>query len=118
MTSTTHIAGPRIEACGRIIQRCSLCGEKLCDSKNVAMPLEKCTACDGTGGYQPAYVSGGEIVGPDVCPDCGGTGDKPPVFATWEVGRLVRVTPGQPTSFILLDDTCKLPDDSCIDLVE
>jgi len=78
MTSTTHIAGPRIEACGRIIQRCSLCGEKLCDSKNVAMPLEKCQACDGTGGYQPAYVSGGEIVGPDVCHDCGGTGDKPP----------------------------------------
>lgn len=39
--SVTHIAGPRIEACGRIVQRCSLCGEKLCDSKGCAMPQNK-----------------------------------------------------------------------------
>jgi hypothetical protein len=41
-----------------------------------------------------------------------------PVFATWEVGRLVRVTPGFPTSFVLLEDTHELPVDSCLDLVE
>lgn len=39
MNSVTHITGVRLDVCGRIIQRCSLCGEKLCDSKNVAMPL-------------------------------------------------------------------------------
>lgn len=37
--SVTHIAGPAINAAGRVIQRCSLCGEKLCDSRNTAAPL-------------------------------------------------------------------------------
>ncbi len=86
METVTHIAGPRLDVCGRIVQRCSLCGEKLCDSKNVAMALNE----DGT----------------------------PPEFSTWQVGRLVRVTRGNPTSFVLLPDTDKLPDDSCLDLVE
>lgn len=40
----THIAGVRLNVCGRVIQRCSLCGAKLCDSLNVAMPLNS----DGT----------------------------------------------------------------------
>lgn len=35
----THIAGVRLDIDGRIIQRCSLCGAKLCDSENVAMPM-------------------------------------------------------------------------------
>lgn len=39
MSSVTHIAGPTITACGRIIQRCSWCGEKLCDSKGVMMQV-------------------------------------------------------------------------------
>ena len=33
-----------------------------------------CPACDGTGGYTPAYVSFGEIVGPDACATCQGHG--------------------------------------------
>lgn len=83
--SLTHIAGPRITACGRVVQRCSLCGAKLCDSLNVAMPLNP----DGS----------------------------EPEFPTWQTGRLVRVTTGNPTVFELLDDTDKLPDDSCFDLI-
>lgn len=35
----THIAGVRLEVCGRVVQRCALCGAKLCDSENAAMPL-------------------------------------------------------------------------------
>lgn len=77
----THIAGPPITACGRLIQRCSLCGEKLVDSKNTASP-------DGRGP------------------------------GTWQVGRLVQVTEGNPQRWTLLDDTEKLPDDSCLELVE
>jgi hypothetical protein len=43
-----------------------------------------------------------------------GSGPTP----TWEPGRLVRVTAGNPQSSVLLPDTDQLPDDSCIDLVE
>lgn len=86
MKSTTHIVGPAITACGRVVQRCSLCGEKLCDSLNVMMPV--------------------------------GPAGKVPEFPTWPVGRLVRVSSGNPTRSLLLDDTDQLPDDSCIDLVE
>lgn len=39
--TVTHIAGNVIEVLGRIVQRCVLCGAKLCDSQNVAMPLNK-----------------------------------------------------------------------------
>ena len=35
-----------------------------------------------------------------------------------EVGRLVQVEEGNPTRYSLLPDTDKLPDDSCLDLVE
>lgn len=40
----THIAAPHVNMDGRIIQRCIVCGAKLCDSNGVAMPLNK----DGT----------------------------------------------------------------------
>jgi hypothetical protein len=86
MTSTTHIAGPIITAFGRIIQRCSLCGEKLCDSRDHAAPLNP----DGTA----------------------------PEFPTWQSGRLVRVDHGNPAHWIMLDDTDKLPEDSCFGLME
>lgn len=39
-TSVTHLAGPVVTIQGRIIQRCAVCGEKLCDSLNIAAPLE------------------------------------------------------------------------------
>ncbi len=85
--TVTHIAGPAITACGRLIQRCSLCGEKLVDSKGCAMPLKRDGTADSIG--------------------------------TWEVGRLVQVTVGEnPTRSLLLPDTDRLPDDSCLELVE
>lgn len=37
--SVTHISGVRLDVCGRIIQRCSLCGAKLADSQDCAMPM-------------------------------------------------------------------------------
>lgn len=38
--SVTHLAGPVVTIRGRAIQRCVVCGEKLCDSLNTAAPLE------------------------------------------------------------------------------
>lgn len=79
----THISGNTLNVCGRTIQRCSLCGAKLCDSEGTMSPVEQ----DGSA----------------------------PVFPTWETGRLIQVTAGNPTQYVLLPDTDKLPDDSCID---
>lgn len=45
MNTITHIAGVRLDVCGRIIQRCSLCGAKLCDSEGCVMPMK----ADGSG---------------------------------------------------------------------
>lgn len=83
----SHLAGPAITASGRVIQRCSICGAKLADSLNCAMPLE---------------------------PD-GST----PTFPTWPVGRFVRVTTGIPgfTEHTVLDDTDRLPEDTCLDTI-
>jgi hypothetical protein len=87
VNTVTHIAGPAITACGRVVQRCSLCGEKLVDSKGCAMPIQE----DGT----------------------------PDTIGTWEVGRLVQVSVDcNPTSYVLLPDTDRLPDDSCLELIE
>jgi hypothetical protein len=41
-----------------------------------------------------------------------------PKTLTWEVGRLVRFEGDNPVHSHLLDDTDKLPEDSCLDLVE
>ncbi len=81
--SITHISGVRLDVCGRVIQRCSLCGAKLCDSLNTAMPLNP----DGSA----------------------------PEFPTWPIGRLIQVETGNPTAYRLLDDTDRLPDDSCVE---
>lgn len=89
MVSVTHIAGPAItihDSGDRVIQRCSLCGEKLIDSLGMAAPINP----DGSA--------------PQVC--------------VWEVGRLIQVTPGNPTQYLLLPPSHKLPDDSCLCLVE
>lgn len=37
--ATIHLAGNAVVLDGRVIQRCLICGEKLCDSLNVAMPV-------------------------------------------------------------------------------
>lgn len=93
--SVTHIAGPCVHIDSRngtrIVQRCSLCGEKLCDSKNVSMPVGP----DGE-------TNKGKF--PTFCPD-----------------SLVRVIQrGSSTRYIVLPDQeqGQLPEDSCIDLVE
>ena len=45
-----------------------------------------------------------------------GTIDKTP---TWEPGRLIQTTVNtNPTQYILLPDTDKLPPDTCLDLIE
>jgi hypothetical protein len=80
--SITHIAGGAITVSGRTIQRCSLCGEILVDSRGCAVPQNP----DGTF----------------------------PEIGTWQPGRLVRVSGGNPTRYELLDDTDKLPEDSCL----
>jgi len=43
---------------------------------------------------------------------------KDPFFPTWETGRLIQVEEGNPTRWLMLPDTDKLPDDSCLSLVE
>ena len=47
----------------------------------------------------------------------GPNGELPGV-ATWQPGRLVSVSGGNPSRSVLLPDAERLPDDSCIDLVE
>jgi hypothetical protein len=86
MESVTHIAGVRLDIGGRVIQRCSLCGEKLIDNLNESVPI-----------------------GPD---------SKVSETYSWPIGRLVRVTFGNPRRSLLLEDTDKLTDDSCISLIE
>lgn len=57
--SVTHVAGPVVRiGCGcagtRIIQRCAVCGEKLCDNVNTSMPLNP----DGTQPEFPTWAEG------------------------------------------------------------
>ena len=82
MESITHFTGPRMDVCGRIIQRCTVCGAKLCDSESVAIPNK---------------------------PD-GSLGE----FATWEEGRVIRVSLGNPTLTELLPLDDRLPPDACV----
>lgn len=50
----THIAGIRMEVCDRVVQRCSLCGAKLCDSEGSAMLVRE----DGTTPEFPTWPVG------------------------------------------------------------
>lgn len=54
METVSHLAGPWVEFDGRLIQRCLVCGEKLADSKNVAMMLNP----DGTTPPAPRFATG------------------------------------------------------------
>jgi hypothetical protein len=54
MNTISHFAGLRMDICGRIIQRCSVCGAKLCDSEGVMMPLNK----DGSAPEFPTWPEG------------------------------------------------------------
>ncbi len=50
----SHFAGPRMDICGRIVQRCTVCGAKLCDSLNTAAPLNP----DGSAPDFPTWTPG------------------------------------------------------------
>lgn len=50
----THIAGVRLDVRGRVIQRCSLCGAKLCDSEGAMMLVE----ADGSPPKFPTWETG------------------------------------------------------------
>lgn len=52
MNTVTHIAGPAITVCGRTIQRCSLCGEKLTDSLGCASPVRPDGTVDSIGTWE------------------------------------------------------------------
>jgi hypothetical protein len=39
-STVTHVAGIVFRIGERVIQRCCVCGEKLCDNLNTAMPLK------------------------------------------------------------------------------
>ena len=53
----THFVGPRMDICGRIIQRCAVCGAKLCDSEGVMIPRDP----DGTPGRFPTWPEGSVV---------------------------------------------------------
>lgn len=72
------MAGAPVSVAGRVIQRCLVCGEKLCDSLNTAAPLNP----DGTPPAFPTWGQGrliqfdgnrqadvGDFVSPDPLPD-------------------------------------------------
>lgn len=91
--SITHVAGLAMNIQGRVIQRCSVCGASLIDSKGQASPIE--------------YDEAGNV--------------KPYEVPTWAVDSQVKVSIGNPTHFQLLervpcedDPKCaKLDPDSC-----
>ena len=84
--SITHIAGPRMVVCGRTIQRCSVCGALLVDSKDTAVMLS--------------------------------TDGKRDDIGTWEAGRQIKVTIGNPTQSILLPDGDQLDEDACFNTLD
>lgn len=91
MTSTTHLAGITIrigDKNPRVIQRCSICGLKLCDNARTAVPLN----ADGTTPEFPTWPTG------RLVRQSGGNPESWILLDDPEDG--------------------KLPKDSCIDLVE
>lgn len=86
-STLTHIAGMRVTVLGRVIQRCSLCGAKLRDSEGEVLMDQN---------------------------DISQT-EQDQKYHTWPVGRLVQIKVGNPTSYVLLSESDKLPLDSCID---
>lgn len=57
METVTHIAGLVMVMPGRLIQRCALCGEKLCDSKDGTVALNE----DGTASGYPRWDTGRHV---------------------------------------------------------
>ncbi len=52
--TVTHLAGPVITVSGRVLQRCCICGEKLCDNARCAMALNP----DGSAPEFPTWEPG------------------------------------------------------------
>ena len=96
INSVSHLPAGPIDIRGRVIQRCAICGEKLVDSKRTMVPI----------------------------------GDAGKPYPTWEPGVMVRVIKeGNVSRWESVEcetiegengerDRQKLPEDSCIDLVE
>jgi hypothetical protein len=57
MDTVTHLAGPHVGVSGRVVQRCCVCGEKLCDNINTAMALNP----DGTQPEFPTWKTGSYV---------------------------------------------------------
>ena len=89
MSTVTHCAGPPVTIGGRVIQRCAVCGEKLCDSLGAAMPLPE----EGIDPVFPTWKQAGLV---QIEP---GTPTRSSL-----VGDLLSTKP--------------LPDDFCLQLVE
>jgi len=83
----SHLAGPTIILNGRVVQRCVICGAKLCDSLNCAMPLEP----DGSDPEFPTWPKG-------------------------EWVQVTTGIPGV-INWTLLGDLEKIPEDSCIEFI-
>ena len=94
--SVTHIAGPVVTIGCRRIQRCSVCGEKMCDN----LPY-----LQGRMAFPEPQESEG------LCPSGLDT------MSTWEPAELVRFE-GDAQYAILHIDGESVPEDCCIDLVE
>lgn len=52
--TVAHLAGPEITVDGRVLQRCLICGAKLCDSLGYAAPLN----ADGSVHEYPTFPKG------------------------------------------------------------
>lgn len=88
MTETlSHLAGPAIIVSGRTIQRCLICGAKLCDSLNCMIPLE----ADGSVPEFPTWPKG-------------------------EWVQVTTGVSGM-TNWTLLGDSEKIPEDSCVEFI-
>lgn len=85
-----HLAGNAIRLGDRIIQRCFICGEKLCDNLNVAIPVNQ----DGS---DPSFATFG--VGAWVENE----GNRMSVIGESESPQM---------------DSSEIPDGCCVDLVE
>jgi len=89
METVTHVAGPVARVHERAIQRCAICGEKLCDNLGQAGPLQP-------DGRPPRFLTWPERALVQV------TSGNPTQFLV--VGDFV--------------ETANLPDDFCLALVE
>ena len=71
--STTHLAGNYVNIHGRIIQRCLICGEKLCDSKGAQVAI----TADNPDGQFAAWAIGSWVQQDGNCLSLAGETETP-----------------------------------------